>query len=336
VRAWGDLLNQKPIAIGGGVLIRLGIESKKAPVNSGILLYCLTEGFQPPNNWGRSDLIGPIAISHSQRDLTGLREEAGNLILTSGFGLEAFQEQPPGLSKCTLLFLHEVYFVGKGKSKVRAVTLEDKPLASGELEATDDAYHPWIPWDQVPATGKQAKPRKFIATNRGSGIALPYVMALRPIVYQGAVKGKKVEREPSERLPRLVPNEPSPGLRVSVSHGIVTIKSDAGINIWGPGYLFLTRWWVNGKPFIADQLPFSERHRTGGIGTSEAPTHSLQVRLQMDLKALGAKKGDKIGLQLLHCDDGWEWVEAGLSFIPKGWQTEVLPELSNRVDFVAE
>lgn len=161
-------------------------------------------------------------------------------------------------------------------------------------------------------------------------------MALRPIVYRGIVTEKKVERQASERLPTLVPKEPSPGLRISISHSILTIRSDAGINIWGPGYLFLTRWWVNDKPFIAKQSPFSARTRTGGVGTGETPTNTLQVRLQLDLKALGATKGDKIGLQLLHCDDGWEWVATGLSVIPKGWETDVLPELSNRIDFTAE
>lgn len=58
--------------------------------------------------------------------------------------------------------------------------------------------------------------------------------------------------------------------------------------------------------------------------------------LDVSLEKLGTKPGDKIGLQLLHCDDGWDFVMSTRRNIPKGWKRALLPELSNQIEFIAK
>ena len=48
VKTWRQLRTLPPIELGVGVKVRLGLQAAKAPRWSGVLLYCLTEGYRPP------------------------------------------------------------------------------------------------------------------------------------------------------------------------------------------------------------------------------------------------------------------------------------------------
>jgi len=50
---------------------------------------------------------------------------------------------------------------------------------------------------------------------------------------------------------------------------------------------------------------------------------------------LGARKGDRIGLQLLYSDGGWSEV-ATVHHVPLGGQMGAVTRLSNRIQFVLE
>ena len=67
VRTWGDLLAQTPIRLSDGVVVRLGIEDTRCPQGSGVLLYCLTEGYDPSSprigSHHTDDGLGPLEVS---------------------------------------------------------------------------------------------------------------------------------------------------------------------------------------------------------------------------------------------------------------------------------
>ena len=105
----------------------------------------------------------------------------------------------------------------------------------------------------------------------------------------------------------------------------------------------LARWWVNDRPLVPQQTPWANRVVYFGHGP-KGITHEASFPFSLDLRALRAEKGDKIGLQLLYCEDGWEWVACeGRWDWDTGerinrlldWGSSVLPMLSNRVDFIA-
>jgi hypothetical protein len=64
VRTWGDLTTQSAIDAGDGVTVRLGISATHAAVNSGVLIYCLADGynyFEHPNIILAA--LGPLSVS---------------------------------------------------------------------------------------------------------------------------------------------------------------------------------------------------------------------------------------------------------------------------------
>src|SRR5437773_1864148 len=62
VKTWGDLLKQEPIDLGDGVKVLLGIEATECPRGSGVLLYCLTEGYNPSKTKEDFWQLGPLKI----------------------------------------------------------------------------------------------------------------------------------------------------------------------------------------------------------------------------------------------------------------------------------
>ena len=100
---------------------------------------------------------------------------------------------------------------------------------------------------------------------------------------------------------------------------------------------FLVRWWVNGKPFVPRRARPARREGDTEFVFDSRPVEDFgQKRLRLDMRfppeALGAKKGDRIGVQFLHCGNGWTvlWPDllSGL-----GDSNRPFPRLSNRVEF---
>ncbi len=61
VKTWQDLLNRPAISIGQGSA-KLGIEKRNVPAMSGIILYCLTEGYALPKEWAQVNRLGPFTV----------------------------------------------------------------------------------------------------------------------------------------------------------------------------------------------------------------------------------------------------------------------------------
>jgi hypothetical protein len=195
---------------------------------------------------------------------------------------------------------------------------QGKVLAKDSLKATKDAFHPWMPWfyiRQVEDLAKQV-PAK--------GIALPTVDNIGPVAFveKGTVN--------PGNLPTLLPTEKTPKLTIKIDGDKVVISSEKELHTKHPEFYFLTRWWVNDKPFVPQQTDrFWESNRMG-ILTYEK---EFPMPLSFDPPLIGAKKSDKIGLQMLYCESEWGWCAPRMN----GHRSEPNLEnlrISNRIDFV--
>jgi hypothetical protein len=331
VKTWAELRRVPAVEVRPGLSVRLGIEAVECPVAHGVFLYCLTDGYAPPEYWSQEDRLGPLHLTLTDGDGKQLD------FWGTGFGLEAHQKVPAGLDKCELLFLRLVVVPRTTAIRVRLEARstggDPRVVAAGELKAAGTP-HPFVRFE---VTGPEPKPgqTEFRVRNKGTGPALPRWPESCPIVGRGAADGKKVARADDEALPRLIPAEPSPDLKLSVADGVLTVRSAAGTGTAAPDDEFLARWWVNGKP-VVPAVPTEPD--LGVLGWQLTTDNRPEIRLALDLALdrLGAKSGDLIGVQVLHTEYGADAVSDQKLSILKGWKRPTLPILSNRVEFRAK
>jgi hypothetical protein len=295
-----------PIDVGGGVKVRLGLEAAKVPQWSGTLLYCLTEGYTPASS-GEGPTLGPVFATCSFGD-----EEKGKSESTWGSGKE---DWPKG----SYLFAHALAANRVGTYHITVTDRKGKLIAKTAFEGTKDFFHPWMPWFYLRQVEDLAK------NSPAKGIALPAVDDIGPIAFveQGKVK--------TGNLPTLSPTGKSPKLLIKIDKGDVVIQSEKALHAKHPQFYFLARWWVNDKPFVPQQTDTFWQSIRRGIIVYE---NELPMPLSFEPRLIGAKPGDKIGLQILYCESEWSWCWPQMH----GHRTELNSEnlrISNRLDFVA-
>jgi hypothetical protein len=157
----------------------------------------------------------------------------------------------------------------------------------------------WSPW-AVPVKPRQPADAPWTAdavANPADGIALPAYDGKRGIALEGLP-------DPKLPLPQLIPGTPDPGVRVDISGNRLIVKLTTPVSVMYLSQNFLTRWWVNGAPFIPKSAPL---HVMSCIWDGQVP-RVMEFHLDLEFLPgrLGVKKGDNVGLQLLICPDGWE------------------------------
>jgi hypothetical protein len=331
VKTWGELRRAQVIEVGRGVTVRLGIEAADCPVAHGVFLYALTDGYAPPEEWSEEDRLGPFYVALADADGKPLDH------CRWGFGLVPHQKVPSDLVKSELLFVRRVVVPKAGAVRVTIGMRmgrqgDGKVVATGQVKAAGESH----PFDRFEVVGPEPKAGQtaFKVRNKGVGPALPRWPEFCPIVGRSAEDGKD-RRAADEPLPRLIPAEPSPALKMSVADGVLTVRSEAGTGTSAPDHDFLARWWVNGKP-VVQAVP--KDPDLGVLGWQLTKDKRPEIRLTLDLALdrLGAKSGDLIGVQVLYAAYGTDAVTDRMLSILKGWDRPVLPMLSNRVEFRAK
>jgi hypothetical protein len=325
-RTWADLLRQPANKLKSGETVWLGIETTTPPRARGVLLYCLTEGYTPPTTWQGRDRLGPLRVT-IERD--GVREAAAKSV--------SAMARRKVVMKAKILFVRAVRLGREGRLRVHLLAPDDRELGTVEIRPSDAPYHPWMPWarDARPRDLERARPGEddvvvgYVA-NRADGIAVPRWDPMRPIVFEGNVGATVVQRHHGERLPTIVPAVEDPGLKLTWHEGTLRVTSDVAINLSRPDWHFLTRWWVNGRPFIPKEMG-SLLDQNGRVIMGKV----LELRLALDPAKIGAKPGDRIGLQLLHCPQGWTLAAGVMEQLADLSRDLPLPRLTNRIDFVA-
>jgi hypothetical protein len=304
VKTWKQLQSLPPIDVGGGVKVRLGLEAAKAPRWSGVLLYCLTEGYLPPEGGEGKVPLGPVYVTIS----------LGDVEFAEGSGQWGNRVQD--WQKGSYLYVRAIPVDRVGAYRVRVTHPKGRTLAEATLEGTANHFHPWTPWFRYGVGNDVSGP--------DVGIALPCWDDLGPVAFVGPGKVKAGD------LPTLLPARPKPGFRITVEGDDLLIRSEEPFTASRPDYHLLARWWINDKPFMPEQVAeYTARVGYGRVFQEK----ELRVPLRFDPRRLRAKAGDKVGLQILYCPEKWDWCRVGMRGGGSGADSSWL---SNRIEFVAQ
>jgi hypothetical protein len=280
VKTWEELQALPPIDLGDSVKIRLGLEADKIPQWSGALLYCLTEGYLPPSSESGPMSLGPVRAEFAFENKRYAADQVS-------------WADDSNMSSGTYLYLRALPIDRVGSYHVTVTDRQGEVLAKGQVEGTKDFFHPWMPWIQ--SFKKPVSPPE--------GIALPHIDSKRPADFIELGKAKQGQ------LPTFLPSGDMPSLTIKMEGNVIVIRAESEFTTSWPNHHFLARWWVNDKPFVPKQT--EQRwlfDRSGRILEAK----ELRLAFEFHPECLGAKPGDKISLQLMHSECGWDWCVGSL------------------------
>lgn len=303
VKTWEDLQMLPPIDLGNGVKIRLGLEADKVPQWSGALLFCLAEGYAPSEGGSGKPPFGPV---HAEFVFEKEKVEAAEIRWAS----------KPKSPKGTYLYVRALPIDRVGAYHVSVTDREGKVLGKALVDGTKDVFHPWMPW--LEGLSQPVTPWE--------GIAIPNVDSLGPAAHIEQGEAKK------GKLPTFLPGDEKPRLTIKMEGKEIVIRAESEFTTSRPDYHFLARWWVNDKPFMPKQTD-----KLGEFAGYGRVSDDKELRLQFEFRPerIGAKPGDKIGLQLMHSEGKWAWC-TGTSLAQHASSLREHGEnvsVSNRIDF---
>ena len=313
VRTWKDLRELQPISLGGGVRVRLGIDQTKGPLWSGVQIYCLTEGFQPPHRVEYKRL-GPLILSIGPEG-SGPDHAGARSILER----KAWEHEPDADE---LLFMTLVPVYTPGGTMVRFLTTDGEEVASVRIAATSKPGPPWMPWEQYLKPGEETSSHVYLE-NPSGGRALPsWGAGLYPI--------PPPSQHTSGSLPVLLPAEIDSDFRLSRKGDELSITSSRKFLIVRAYRHLLCRWWVNGKPFVPHQAEV--RAAENGVVSWG---NKLYITMDFDPARLGASRGDRVTLQILYSESGWETIRLEEVDVARAEQKPDV-RITNRVEWIVQ
>ena len=315
---WGDLLATQPVAFEGvpanGILTQnnapgntppfrvwIGIDRNHAAPNGAVLIYCLAEGI----TFGEPDCeeVGPFKVNVQQPGQT-----------TAAEAMQSLQaKRLPDATAKYVLYARPVPVQGPGdyiielqEPKTPASKSPPQVFARIKVRVSGDGVLPWSPWDENSDDAEPAsKPgaASMSVSNPEGGVALP----------KAPQDGIAFQELPArdQALPVLILDRPDPSVHLKMVDSTLIVTLPEPMSNDYPSDRFLTRWWVNDKPFAPDPnvVQAMERAELGQAGDAT----EIDFPIDFHPERLGAKKGDKIGVQLLVCPYGWEYSGAQMA-----------------------
>jgi hypothetical protein len=398
VKTWKELRAQPEIHIGGGVTVRLGVETLRCPRLSGVMIYCVAENYDQA--WQAPDpdeQLGPVQIRIEAR---------GALKAMVAKAVQKIEKD--SLKARRILFAQILPIAGKGIYDVLVLDQNKEPLATCAIEATDESAPVWslLQQNNEALQELQSADETPVIHLRydGTAAAVPKIEGWTPLRWESSTG----EREPApfgddDPLPNLQfpdePKDPPPPaelaarvrallpklgsddfdtreaamreleklgkparpliaaeakansdteLRARARQLSEKIDGEFTAKLLGHDFLLtltegietawvennvLARWWVNGKPFQPG--PLEALQQEGGLGGSRR-VDSLLLKVKLDAAKLGAKSGDKIAVQFLHCPMGYQLVdEQKMEMLARAIReaTDNFPRVSNKIEF---
>ncbi len=336
VKGWADLLAQPVIDLGAGVCVRLGLESATGAAGSGVLLYCLAEGFTPPRSGSGEDWLGPVRISLVVDGVRCVRAK-------SMWSRQVGDRHPvlglPLYARMISIPMPGSYVIGIEAAPAIDITNE-RTLATATIVGVVEAD---LPWSNLGApargtglleeTADQALAKAVVIPCGLTGTfrAIPIWDGMEALSHLPDADQARF-RQP---LPTLLPTTPDPHLKLSRHDGFLVLDSQVALAFCAGDPSFLARYWINDQPFIPAA---GAGARYGGICFNDV--HRVALQCDLDPAALKAKSGDRIGVQILYCPGGWTWSgQDGAEHLAGPLTLETDPDLppallSNRLDFV--
>jgi len=353
VKTWGELLAQKPVTLQfveknaanqdssakteKPLTFRLGIDRTASKKNGGVLLYCFAQGdvAQIDQQTELSDpLIGPFLI-----DVRGSHE--GELRQLICMATDRFMpSQPNALFLKPLPLKNEGTYVITLRQALGGEKFRD--VASVKVLVTPDLEVSWSPWMSPTEALKVVESMESAdciveeVTNPSGVIALPKWDGGEPIFFS--------ELPAEDRLlPEWIAAKPDAGVELELKGNKLIVKLDEDIQTGSPKDFFLTRWWVNDKPFTPEPGP----ELMSAAAAQMKEVRKVEFRMEFHPEHLGVKEGDTVGLQLLFCPHGWERVVLGcvmeckqtamvsrLVEVAQDLASKPIARMSNRINFV--
>jgi hypothetical protein len=343
VHTWGDLQAQKSVALANdsSATCWLGIDCSDAKLYGGAVLYCLAKGGKPPAR--TRDGLGPFQVevqTPSNRPRAQMAAQSQYMGGQSGtpVGQTLYQKAIP-LSQAGDYTITVKELVGDAKDQ------KFETVAVATITVSNESGPIWSPWPLNAADGAVGllawdDDRAYSAigvANPSTGVSIPMMPA--SVEIEGTLPASDAP------LPRLLPEQPDPKIKLQVSGALLIVTLDHAIQPKCVDEKFLSRWWINGKPFVpkleapAFSMFYSMRHN-GMVPRDSATEVGFQVEFHPEI--LGAKKGDTVGVQLLLCPIGSEYAGPEPGEMPEIGEGEFgnmnlpfwLPRMSNRVTFI--
>jgi hypothetical protein len=316
-----------------GTKVRLGIETKDVAANSAFVIYALVNG--PHYECHGNDALGPLQIQVLGPRHNGKRGESK--MARAAHDDDAVNKIKHLLFVGTISVRHpgkyEVWFLGPDRFVVAAITLdvtEPKAASPAWLTLGWPAAEVLQEQEKARADEREGEPvRAEVGLHRCTQ-AMPFFSGRFPTLTRPD-RGKEIPL--TQRLPRLLCDETEARLKLTATARTLHIESDTNLLLSYPREQFLFRLWVNDKLYQPKQVEkiLEEAHKR---------LVCLGKRLDLDWnfvpEMVGAKKGDRVAVQVLYCPSGLQRLGEGR------WRAESfagrtvprLPMLSPKSEFV--
>ncbi len=324
VRSVGDLLSQPALGLPGGKKARLGVEARTVPARGAFLVYALLEDDRLEDGGG--DSLGPVMVDVNRAPRKG--ELVRDLVERAR--VARLEKRLAG--KKHLLFARTVTVDRPGDYLVTFRGPDHAVIATATVTAAEEAPHPWLAFGEgVPPGEKNIKGERLRVYwgLKGHCRAVPLCKGNVPLLIEdGPIPA-------TQALPRWAFEKPDPRLRLTIDRGGLRLESDIDLRRSSRRYLF--RLWVNGTPYVPGKK-LEDRMREA---LEVVPGKTLIIDWKLDPAVVGARKGDRVAVQLLYCPDSWKIIRYGEGRAGEAKQARDadgaaprLPLLTNKVEFV--
>ena len=207
VKTWSELREAPVFAKGDFGIVRLGIEARQCPQNSGVLLYALVERGGIPSGalyYNHPNALGPLVVNCesevSDSKVPALQQ--ARLGLSQNWLSRNFD----GISKSNEVLYTRIAMVKTKDCQIKIKSPAGKKVSSS-IQRSIDSFEPWSS------------------------------MSLK----------RQASADGEEPLPKLWPAKPSKTLKLVASEGGFLLQSDSSIEVSNPEGNLLARLWVNGE-----------------------------------------------------------------------------------------
>lgn len=354
IKSLAQLRKVTPAAVIQGWVIRIGVadlpDDKARPW---LLLYCHVRRagqgagagpLGPPTQmYSGAELLGPVSFIATTSGSLGTRKK---------LKIAAPKAPAGGQKDVERLYVAAIPVAGKQATYI-FVHSGDAGQLIAKWQRPADAQaraHPWVPFAAVAAkqyivadefqAARPTYPRRAPLWRlvKGQGFMLPRPVAGKLVRYflPGCIRSDAPYYEPryygEKTETGTKRKEPFP-LKLAVSGGAFAIGSKVEL-VNRPDEYLLARWWVNGKAVVPPAPKAKAGARTEKARTeSVSRTREMKVALRLPTYLGRLKVGDKVALQVMHCDGGYGRV-GGKAFarLVHGWPA-FGPMLSNELTF---
>jgi hypothetical protein len=332
VKTWSELREAPVFAKGDFGIVRLGIEARQCPQNSGVLLYALVERGGIPSGalyYNHPNALGPLVVNCesevSDSKVPALQQ--ARLGLSQNWLSRNFD----GISKSNEVLYTRIAMVKTKDCQIKIKSPAGKKVSSS-IQRSIDSFEPWSSMSLKRQASADGEIRVTCEMQFGADAieqAMPIHNGFTP-----QFAGKKSDGE--EPLPKLWPAKPSKTLKLVASEGGFLLQSDSSIEVSNPEGNLLVRLWVNGE-FVPPKASAVStlKNRTGKMIDRD----ELRIMWDRDCFQGVAKAGDRIGMQLLHVPQGWSGTgdqHSKMHLTSRSKQRPAISRMTNRIDFTLE